>query len=104
MAEDKGKHDPQYMPARTDDGRGANGRFLAVQEAGYFFAIPLLDRISYVVDMREKLSKSSHSPRSRETMSASKSPEMSLYNFRTRIRRPMEAIILCILSRKTPKV
>ena len=30
------------------------GKFLAVQEAGYFFAIPFLDRISYVVDMREK--------------------------------------------------
>lgn len=30
------------------------GRFDSVQESGWFIAIPFIDRISYVVDMREK--------------------------------------------------
>ena len=30
------------------------GRLSAIQDSGYFFAIPLIDRIAYVIDMRER--------------------------------------------------
>ena len=30
------------------------GKFHSVQKAGFFFLIPFVDRVAYVVDMREK--------------------------------------------------